>query len=887
VEDGITVTVTVDTAASVGTVTYPSSTTWSVDITNLAEGDNTITASVTDAVGNTGSAQTVITLDTIPPTLTIDPVTSPTNVDSQTITGAREDGFAVIVSVDTAASLGTVTYPSPATWSVNITGLVEGDNVITALSTDTGGNSTTVNATITLDTVPPAVSIDPVTSPTNVDSQTVTGTVEDGITVTVTVDTAASVGTVTYPSSTTWSVDITGLVEGDNVITATATDGAGNTASAQATITLDTVPPAVGIDPVTSPTNVDSQTVTGTVEDGITVTVTVDTAASVGTVTYPSSTTWSVDITGLVEGDNVITASATDAVGNTGSAQATITLDTSGVLVSIDPVTSPTNADSQTVTGTVSDGDTVSVTADTSASVGTVTYPSSTTWSVDITGLVEGDNVITAEAANGFGVTTTDTATITLDTVPPTVSIDPLTSPTNVDSQTVTGTVEDGLTVTVTVDTAASVGTVTYPSISTWSVDITSLVEGDNVITASATDAAGNTGSGLATITLDTAAPVTTASPGGGLYPPPAVSVTLTCDDGVGSGCDSILYCTGSGCTPDTTYSGSVSVTTTDLRFAATDLAGNAEAVQTETYTVAAAGCVDGPSLQCVDRTGGGSDADNLESGMPSAEVSFDFKLGLQETSGDPFQSAQVFLTQRTSPVTGDFHAFDLTCGPDIATGDICSYTTKLGPAAAHRFYFKVVTANGTEMRHPQTGYLTGPAIQLLTGYNLVGLPRDVDSLTLDGQAAFGSDYTYRWNPSLGYYTMVTSSEPVSGGKGYFAYRQTPTLPEHGGIPDVAASQFAITLETDWNIVTNPYAGNVLLSDVQVQKDADPPVSWTTAVASGWIANALYYYQGDDWGSTYGWTTDTDAILVPWVANWVEVLDDTATYTLIIPRPAQ
>jgi len=90
----------------------------------------------------------------------------------------------------------------------------------------------------TVDNTPPTVAIDPVTTPTSVSSQTVTGTREAGATITATTDTDAQVGTVSYPGDTTWSFDVTGLVSGANVITVTATDSAGNTQNAEATITF-------------------------------------------------------------------------------------------------------------------------------------------------------------------------------------------------------------------------------------------------------------------------------------------------------------------------------------------------------------------------------------------------------------------------------------------------------------------------------------------------------------------------------------------------------------------------------------------------------------------------------------------------------------------------
>ncbi len=97
--------------------------------------------------------------------------------------------------------------------------------------------------------------------------------------------------------------------------------------------------------------------------------------------------------------------------------------------------------------------------------------------------------------------------------------------------------------------------------------------------------------------TIDTAAPMTTASPGGGFYGT-AQTVALTCNDGSGSGCDKTYYTT-DGSTPSTSspvYSSPINISVaTTLKFFAKDLAGNSEAVKTEIYTIDPGGCLNPP----------------------------------------------------------------------------------------------------------------------------------------------------------------------------------------------------------------------------------------------------------------------------------------------------
>jgi len=86
---------------------------------------------------------------------------------------------------------------------------------------------------------------------------------------------------------------------------------------------------------------------------------------------------------------------------------------------------------------------------------------------------------------------------------------------------------------------------------------------------------------------LDTTPPTTTASPSGGTYSS-AQNVTLSCNDGGGSGCQTTYYCTGTGCNPTTVYLGAIINigSSTVLRFYSKDNANNNESVKSAVYTI-------------------------------------------------------------------------------------------------------------------------------------------------------------------------------------------------------------------------------------------------------------------------------------------------------------
>lgn len=159
------------------------------------------------------------------------------------------------------------------------------------------------------------VTLNAVTTPTGATSQVVSGTVDAGSAVAVSVDTAASVGPVTVQGSA-WSARLSGLVRGANTVTVTASNLAGASASVQGVITLLTTP-TLTLNPVVTPTFSPTQTISGTVDPGITPVVALGSAASAGPVTTSAGgTLWSCTISGLAVGGNPITVLAVDAVGN-------------------------------------------------------------------------------------------------------------------------------------------------------------------------------------------------------------------------------------------------------------------------------------------------------------------------------------------------------------------------------------------------------------------------------------------------------------------------------------------------------------------------------------------------------------------------------------------
>ena len=318
------------------------------------------------------------------------------------------------------------------------------------------------------------------------------------------------------------------------------------------------------------------------------------------------------------------------------------------------------------------------------------------------------------------------------------------------------------------------------------------------------------------------------------------------------------------------------------------DCDGDIDYIDTDCYPYFL-GCPDGGDIECLERTDGGNESDNFDSSKPKVDIEYDFRINVKDLTGNEPQYVRLYMTQRNNPSLSDFYSYDMSCTGDYSIGATCTYTTLLGPTAMLKFYFEIQFNGSVKMRYPDIGaeYITGPEVQMCSDFNLVGIPRDIEGYNLDGITAFGTSKAYRWDADLGYYTEVSTSEPVKAGEGYYIFKETNTLPEHESYGEISGAEYTYELKAEWNIISNPYSGNVKLSDIQVKKGSGIPVSWIEAVTNEWLVNAIYYYNGSDWGGTYSFETEPDATLVPWMGYWINLNMTDDTYYLVIPKPAQ
>ncbi len=404
-------------------------------------------------------------------------------------------------------------------------------------------------------------------------------------------------------------------------------DQAGNISlPSQASIVLDTAT-HVAVNGGDQCTSAGSVTLSGTKDSDAAVVVQC-TSATVGTVSYPAADTWAVTITGLAPGDNTVPVTATDGAGNSASEQITvrrslpanISFDSGGV-VSMTADGTGTLTVTATVTeasgNPVCDGTTVQMTT----SHGSITPTTYTTTNGQITfdqvaSIALATTTITAGYPGGplsgsldvEMVAGSATRLIFLDvnSAPYTT---PLLKPINDQGNYINIQIQDSFGHSVTTSSPASIvlsssagsdGLFSTNAID-WASQLPTTISsgGSSTIfwfkyttsqTGDITITATNPGGPLASANmsvqeLDSNPPTTTSEPAGGNYNS-AQSVTLSCDDGFGSGCQATYYST-DGSTPTTGYATAIPVNAdTTLKFYSIDQANNPETERTETYII-------------------------------------------------------------------------------------------------------------------------------------------------------------------------------------------------------------------------------------------------------------------------------------------------------------
>ncbi|HAG9237078.1 TPA: Ig-like domain-containing protein, partial [Escherichia coli] len=564
-------------SVTIGTTTYTTvldaNGNWSIGvpasvISALAQGDVTITATVTDSAGNSGTASHTVTVALGAPilginTIAVDDIINATEKGADlAISGTSDQPAGTQITVTLNGQNYTTTVDASGNWSVTVPAsavgtLGEATYTVTASATDADGNSGSASHNVQVNTALPGVTINVVASDDIINAaeagagQSISGQVTGaaaGDTVTVTLGGATY--TATVQANLSWSVDVPApalqaLGNGELTISASVTNSVGNTGNGTREITIDANLPGLRIDTVAGDDVVNiiehdqALVITGSSSDlaaGSNVTLTINGQTYVAAVLADGS--WSVgipaaDVSAWPAGMVTIAASGNTTAGNPVSVTHPVTVDLTAVAVSINAITvddvinAAEKGAALTLSGSTSGveaGQTVTVTFGGKTYSATVAANGSWSTSVpaaDMAALRDGDASAQASVSNVNGNSATTTHAYSVDASAPTVTINTIAGDDILNAAeagaalTITGssTAEAGQTVTVTLNGTNYTGTVQTDG--SWSVsvppaDLSALTASNYTVNAAVSDKAGNPASVNHNLTVDTSVPVVT-----------------------------------------------------------------------------------------------------------------------------------------------------------------------------------------------------------------------------------------------------------------------------------------------------------------------------------------------------------------------------------------
>ncbi|KLR46927.1 Ig-like domain-containing protein, partial [Enterobacter ludwigii] len=443
-------------------------------ISGLRDGTVTVSVSVTDAAGNTGSGTHNVTVDTGLPSVGF------STLSGDNVLNAVEKGQDLSVS-GTSANLAegtlvtvtlngkqyTATTAADGGWSLTVpaadlAALGEANYTLSATATNTVGNSVSNTANLQVDTAMPTVIINTVAGDNVINAaevaagQTLSGTVahaEAGNIVTVTM--GGNSWTATVQDDLTWSVNVpsevlTALGNGGLSVTATVTNGHGNTGSGERDITIDASLPGLRVDTVAGDDVINSiehgqnLIVSGSSDGlaaGTALTVTVNGKTYAASVLADG--TWNAavpaaDVSAWPEGTVKITVTGDSPTGNPMTISHDVTVDLATVAISINAIATDDviNA-AEKGTDLVLSGATTNVEAGQTVTLAmggkiyTTTVDASGNWtytvpSADLAGLKEGDASVQVSVTNVNGNSASAGREYSVDTTAPSVTINTL-----------------------------------------------------------------------------------------------------------------------------------------------------------------------------------------------------------------------------------------------------------------------------------------------------------------------------------------------------------------------------------------------------------------------------------------------------------------------------
>ncbi|MBJ6751083.1 PKD domain-containing protein [Geomonas anaerohicana] len=874
-----------------------------LDLSGRPDGRHTFAVRGIDPTGNVGAAVSWSwTIDTAPPAVSAGGGRTAGSAFTQT--GSVSDATATTLSWSKVSGPGVVSFGSPSSAATTVSMDKDGSYVLRLTATDAAGNSASADVTVVWDSTLPAVSAGGGRTAGNAFTQT--GSVSDATATTLSWSKVSGPGAVSFGSPSAAATTVSMDKDGSYVLRLTATDAAGNSASADVTVVWDSSLPAVSAGGGRTAGSVFTQT--GSVSDATATTLSWSKVSGPGTVSFGSPSAASTTVSIDKDGSYVLRLTATDAAGNSASADVTVVWDTS--LPAVSAGGGRTAGSAFTQTGSVSDATATTLSWSKVSGPGAVSFGSPSSAATTVSMDKDGSYLLRLTATDAAGNSASADVAVVWDSTPPTVSAG--SSRTASAPFVQTGSVSDATATTLSWSKVSGPGSVVINSPSTASTTVSMDTDGSYTLRLTATDAAGNSASADVTVVWDTSLPAVSA--GGGRTAGSAFTQTGSVSDATAT---TLSWSKVSG--PGTVSFGSPSAASTTvsmdkdgsylLRLTATDAAGNSASADvtvvwdTSLPAVSAGGGRTAGSA--FTQTGSASDATAttlswskvsgpgaVSFGSPSSAattVSMDkdgsylLRLTATDAAGNSASADVTVVWDTTSPTVSAGagrtagSAFTQVGSVSDATATTLSWSKVSGPGAAS---FGSPSAASTTVSMDKDGsYLlrltaTDAAGNSAAADVTVVWDTSLPAVSAGGGRTAGSAFTQVGSVSDA--TATTLSWSKVSGPGAVSF----------GSPSAAATTVSMDKDGSYllRLTATDAAGNSASADVAVVWDSTPP---TVSAGSSRTASAPFVQTGsvsDATATTLSWSkvSGPGAVVInsPSAASTTVSMDKDGSYLL-------
>ncbi|NHC03236.1 hypothetical protein G9F31_05560 [Acinetobacter sp. 187] len=390
----------------------------------------TIQVTAKDQAGNTMSPHTVTTLDITAPTQLSQSISK----DNQTVTGKTEAGATVIASFN-GQVIGTAVADQKGKYSLQLDKAYLNGEEIKVVAQDQSGNSSVAHVVKAKDKTAPTL----LTEELDETGQLIKGVSEAGATITATLN-GKVIGKGIADDQGVYQLNLNKIYNHGETIYVAAKDKAGNASKSHEIKVFDIdAPDTTAPESLTQELGTDNQTITGSTEKSATITVSHD-GKVVGTAVADANGKYSVSLDKAYNNGEKLEVVAKDQAGNATQPNQITAPDTTAP----SSLTQAISTDGQTIIGSTESGATVTAMYEGKV-VGTAVAGT------------DGHYTLTLNPAftNGESIQVTATDKVNNSTQPTTITAPDTTAPAaltqelGTDNQTITGSTEQGATITV------------------------------------------------------------------------------------------------------------------------------------------------------------------------------------------------------------------------------------------------------------------------------------------------------------------------------------------------------------------------------------------------------------------------------------------------------